>query len=232
MYFSFFRLSVCLGGVLAAAVGAADLRPPSVPLVTVDPFFSVWSPADKLTDAPTTHWSGQAQPMTALLRVDGRAYRLLGVEPDGVPALPQTSCVVDPLRTVCRFANDAVEAELIFATPLMPEDLEVFSRPVTYVSLRVAALDDRPHAVSFYYDVGGEIAVGDDAQTVTWQAETVKGLTAARLGRAEQPVLGRSGDRIRVDWGWFWLAAPETDGAAVRGVAGPAARQAFAAEGR
>ena len=100
----------CAGAVFVCAAGAAPLRPPSVPLVTVDPFFSVWSPADKLADAPTEHWSGQAQPMTALLRVDGKAYRLLGSEPADVLSLPQTSCTVLPLRTVCRFADAAVEA--------------------------------------------------------------------------------------------------------------------------
>jgi endonuclease/exonuclease/phosphatase family metal-dependent hydrolase len=216
---------------LACAAGAAPLRPPSVPLVSVDPFFSVWSPADKLTEAPTEHWSGQVQPMKALLRVDGKAYRLMGLEPAELPALPQTSCTVLPLRTVCHFANAAVEAELTFATPLMPEDLEVFSRPVTYVALRVKTLDGKAHAVQFYYDVGGEIAVGDNAQRVVWQAEQVPGLAAARLGRDQQPVLGRSGDRIRVDWGWFWLAAPQA-GSAVRAVSGAEARKAFAETGQ
>jgi endonuclease/exonuclease/phosphatase family metal-dependent hydrolase len=207
------------------------LRPPSVPLVSIDPFFSVWSPADKLSDAPTEHWSGQAQPMTALLRVDGRAYRLMGAEPADVPALPQTACTVLPLRTICRFADAAVEAELTFATPLMTDNLDVFSRPVTYVALRVKALDGQAHAVQFYYDVGGEIAVGDDTQRVVWQAEPVPGLAAMRLGREQQPVLGHSGDRIRVDWGWFWLAAP-AGGVTLRAAAGVEARKGFAESGK
>ena len=215
----------------SSVAGAAPLRPPAVPLVSVDPFFSVWSPADKLADAPAEHWSGQAQPMSALLRVDGKAWRLMGAEPADVPALPQTACTVLPLRTVCRFADGAVEAELTFASPLMPENLEVFARPVTYVTLKVKALDSKPHAVQFYCDVGGEIAVGDDGQRVVWQAEQVPGLAAARLGRDTQPVLGHSGDCIRVDWGWFWLASPET-GAAVRAAAGVEARKTFAASGR
>ena len=219
-------------GVSAAGIaGAAPLRPPAVPLVTVDPFFSVWSPADKLTDAPTMHWSEAGQPMTALLRVDGKAFRLMGTEPAEVPALPQVACTVFPLRTVYRFADAAVEAELTFATPLLPENLEVFARPVTYATLRVKALDGRAHALQFYYDVGGEIAVGDDGQRVVWQAETVPGLAAVRLGRDQQQVLSHSGDRIRVDWGWFWLAAPEA-GASVRAVAGVEARKAFAATGK
>jgi len=225
----FFRALLACAGMLSA--GAAPLRPPSVPLVTVDPFFSVWSPADKLADAPTEHWSGQAQPMTALLRVDGKTLRLLGAEPADVPALPQTACEVLPLRTVCRFADATVEAELTFATPLMPENLEVFARPVTYVTLRVKMLDSKAHAVQFYYDVGGEIAVGDDAQRVVWQVEPVPGLAAVRLGRDPQPVLGRSGDRIRVDWGYFWLAAPEA-GATVRAAAGFEARKGFAETGK
>ncbi len=222
-----------VGSVLACAcvAGAAPLRPPAVPLIAVDPFFSVWSPADKLADSPTEHWSGQAQPMSALLRVDGKTYRLMGAEPADVPALPQTSCTVLPLRTVCSFAGGAVEAELTFATPLMPENLDVFARPVTYVTLHVKTLDKQAHAVQFYYDVGGEMAVGEDAQRVVWQAEPVPGLAAARLGREQQPVLGHSGDRIRMDWGWFWLAAPEA-GATLRGAAGVEARKGFSETGK
>ncbi len=210
---------------------AETFRPPSVPLVSVDPFFSVWSPGDKLADVPTVHWSELAQPMSALLRVDGKAYRLLGTEPAEVPALQQTACTVFPLRTVCRFFDGKIEVELTFATPLMPDNLEVFSRPVTYVTLHVKALDGQGHEVQFYYDVGGEIAVGDDQQSVVWQPGQAPGLASAWLGRDTQPILGRSGDRIRVDWGWFWLAAPQ-GGPAPRVAAGPESRKNFAATGR
>ena len=222
--------SVAAWGFVCLA-GAAPLRPPSVPLVSVDPFFSVWSPADRLSDAPSAHWSGQPQPLTALLRVDGRAFRLLGADPAELPALPQTSCTVFPLRTVCRFAGESVEAELTFSTPLIPGRLDVFARPVTYVALSVKALDGKAHALQFYFDAGGEIAVGSDDQSVVFQAERAPGLAAVRMGRDQQPVLGRSGDRVRVDWGWFWLAAPEA-GATVRAAAGPEARAGFAASGK
>jgi endonuclease/exonuclease/phosphatase family metal-dependent hydrolase len=222
-YFSLF-----LGLTLRAEF--TSLRAPSVPLVTVDPFFSVWSPGDTLAGTSTVHWSEQAQPMTAMLRVDGKAYRLMGAKPADVPALPQKGATVFPLRTVCLFSDGVIEAELTFSAPLMPENLEVFSRPVCYVTLRVTALDGKAHAVQFYYDVGGEIAVGNDDQTVVWSKESGVGLSAARLGRDQQPVLGHSGDRVRVDWGWFWLAAPEA-GATVRAAAGDEARTAFSERG-
>ena len=54
------------------------LRLPSVPLLTNDPYFSFWSPFDKLTDGTTRHWSDIQKPIDGLLRVDGTAYRFMG----------------------------------------------------------------------------------------------------------------------------------------------------------
>ena len=39
----------------------AKLRYPAVPLVTVDPFLSVWSCADTLYEETTRFWTGKRQ---------------------------------------------------------------------------------------------------------------------------------------------------------------------------
>ena len=56
----------------------SDLRLPSVPLLVNDPYFSFWSPFDKLTDGTTRHWTDQEKPIDGLLRVDGKNYRWMG----------------------------------------------------------------------------------------------------------------------------------------------------------
>lgn len=74
------RLLFALAFLAALRVGAqtVPLRPPAYPLVTIDPYVSIWSNSDFLYEKPTVHWTGKPHPLGGILRVDGKAYEFLG----------------------------------------------------------------------------------------------------------------------------------------------------------
>ena len=55
-----------------------ELRAPAYPLITIDPYTCAWSAADKLYDAPVTHWTGAEHHLVGVITVDGQPYRFLG----------------------------------------------------------------------------------------------------------------------------------------------------------
>jgi hypothetical protein len=185
------------------------LRPPAVPLVACDPYFSIWSCADRLTDDATRHWTGKRHSLTSMIRIDGKTYRLMGDEPKDVPVLPQVGLAVLPTRTIYEFAGPQVHVTLTFLTPMLPDDLDVFSRPLTYITWDVRAADGKAHAVSLYFSASAEIAVNVPEQRVVWSREKIGQLTALRIGSEEQPVLQKKGDDLRIDWGFLYAAAPQ-----------------------
>lgn len=185
------------------------IRPPSVPLVACDPYFSVWSPHDRLSDGDTTHWTGKPHRLGCTATIDGREFRLLGAGES--PALPQIGLTVAPTRTQAAFAGSGVAVLMTFFTPALPDDLEVLSWPVTYVSWEVASTDGQPHAVSIRFAASGELTVNvPDQLVVAQEVRSVPGLTVVRAGSVEQPVLAKSGDDLRIDWGYLYLAAPQS----------------------
>ena len=191
----------------------AAFRPPSVPLVTHDPYFSIWSNSNKLYRDDTRHWTGRENRLNSLVRVDGQTFRLMGTQPEESASLPQTGVVVLPTRTIYTFANERVQVQMVFLTPAIPSDLDVLSRPVTYISFLVRSLDGRKHDVQFYSDAGGDIAVNDaNSQQVTWTRASKGSMTALSLGSVDQPILAKRGDDLRIDWGHLYLAAPVQKG--------------------
>jgi hypothetical protein len=59
---------------------AQQMRAPSYPLLTHDPYFSIWSATDTLHASPTKHWTGSSHSLTGYAKVDGKVYRFLGKE--------------------------------------------------------------------------------------------------------------------------------------------------------
>jgi Domain of unknown function (DUF4965)/Domain of unknown function (DUF5127)/Domain of unknown function (DUF1793)/Domain of unknown function (DUF4964) len=193
------------GPAVAQGVPAAG-RPPAVPLVTCDPYFSVWSCADRLTDEVTKHWTGKKQALSSMVRVDGKAFRLMGADPSSVPALPQVGLRVLPTRTTYEFEGPEVQVSLTFLTPSLPDDLDVLARPLTYLSSDVRSRDGKQHAISLYFSASSELAVNTPYQRVTWGREAVDGLEVLKVGTVDQAVLRRKGDDLRIDWGHAYAA--------------------------
>ncbi|MBQ7194234.1 MAG: DUF4965 domain-containing protein [Bacteroidales bacterium] len=74
-------LAAALFAVISCSAGVdptTDIRPSATPLVTVDPFLSIWSMTDELTADQTRHFCLREYPLVSAVRVDRQVYRVLG----------------------------------------------------------------------------------------------------------------------------------------------------------
>ena len=218
-------LSLSVAGV-AAQVGE---RAPATPLIAHDPSFSLWSTADHLYDADTTHWTGTKQPIVGLAYIDGKPFRFMGHRPDNLPTMEQTGTSITATHTRYQFQKDGIELDLTFFTPAMMGDLDVLSRPVTYLTWSAHSTDARTHQVSLLVDVDPVIAINDPSENVTAFRNETTSLHVLSVGSRDQNVLNRSGDNVRIDWGYFHLAVPKDESSTL--AIAPHATAAFAHSG-
>ena len=188
--------------------------------------------ADKLTDQPTKHWTGTVQSLSSLIRIDKMAYRVMGVEPKGMPAVRQVSLEVLPTHTVYQFEEAGVHLTLTFFTPALPADLDVLSRPVTYLTWSVQATDNQAHQVSVYFDAGAQLVVNSMQERVAWSRFHAGDLQVLRIGSQQQPVLEKSGDDLRIDWGYLYVVSQPEAGSLEAATVRPDAMKSFADSGR
>jgi hypothetical protein len=137
----------------------------------------------------------------------------MGNDPRSVAQLPQTDLTVTPTRTVYHFAGQSVSLEVEFLSPLLPSDPDVMSRPVTYISMTARSKDAAPHRIQLLFAADASLAVDGGTQDVVWSRSRLKAMTVLRASDFEQPVLQKSGDDLRIDWGYVLLAVPDQAGA-------------------
>ena len=185
-----------------------NYRAPAVPLITHDPYFSIWSLSETLNDDWTKHWTGKAHPMCIMARVDGKTYRIAGKEP-AIETLKQIKCVINPTRTIYTFEGAGIKVQLEFLSPVIPTDPNLFSEPASYITWIVEAIDGKEHDVSLYYDNSAELVINEIEQDVIWGRFNLEKLDVMFMGSLDQPVLKRNGDDVRIDWGYLHAAAPK-----------------------
>ena len=144
----------------------------------------------------------------------GGAYLDAGLVEEKAPAVlrfaTQKSVSVTATRTSYEFEADGVGLTLSFLTPLLLDEVETLVRPATYVTFAVRSLDGKSHATQVLFTASGLLAVNSAEQEVVAEpAGSAGGLRFLRVGTKDQPVLGRKGDNVRIDWGYAYLGLPE-----------------------
>lgn len=210
--------------LLFSVIGSAQLKKaPAYPLITHDPYFSIWSFADDLTSGSTKHWTGADQPLNGWLAVDKQLFRFMGkgdkqqedslskaFTARNIPPIAiakQTDVTVTATRTIYRYTCGGVDLQLQFTSPLLLNNWAVLTRPVSYITVTLQSNDGKEHDAEVILGVSTNMAVNKPDQEVKAESYvSTDGLQVMKAGTTEQPVLQKRGDDLRVDWGYMYVA--------------------------
>ena len=81
------------------------MRAPAYPLITVDPYFSVWSTSNKLYESDIKTWDSRTCFLIGKAEIDGNGYIFMGSAKDmDLPPMTQTDVTVNSFSTTYIFA--------------------------------------------------------------------------------------------------------------------------------
>ncbi len=184
-----------------------NLRAPCVPLITIDPYFSVWSQDTVLNVSDTVHWTGKRNYFLGTVTVDGKEYTFLGYHRDK-HKLTQISLDIDALSTTAVFENEEITLKAVFTSPVIADDYRLLTRPVSFLSVSYTSKDGKEHDVKVKVGASEELCLDRVWQSeITIDEVSVGNIKGYKMGNEEQKPLNRSGDDVRIDWGYFYLTA-------------------------
>jgi hypothetical protein len=187
-------------------------KAPAYPLITHNPYFSIWSFTDQLNESTTKHWTGSNQSIIGLIKVDNQVYKFLGKDEsasvnDKMMQARQLSINMSATQTTYQFDCGAVSLNVAFTSPLIITEINILSRPVSYISMKTRSKDGKKHLVQIYVGASSAIASNKGSVEMVATGYTTPNLNVLKIGTIEQPILQKSGDDLRIDWGYAYIAA-------------------------
>lgn len=119
----------------------------------------------------------------------------------------QKSVDVQAMQTHYIFTCGEVDLKLTFTAPLFMDDLKLMTRPVNYISYDVSSNDGKAHDVQLYFEASPRWALDQPYKESVSESFEDNSLVFLKTGSKEQNILAKKGDDLRIDWGYFYLAA-------------------------
>lgn len=119
----------------------------------------------------------------------------------------QKSVTVLPTQTIYEFTCGEVDLKLTFTAPLLMDDLDLLSRPINYISYELTSNDQQTHDVQIYLEASPVWALNTRNQLSENKIVRKNNQLFLKSGSTSQKVLGKHGDDVRIDWGYFYLCS-------------------------
>ncbi len=126
-----------------------------------------------------------------------------------IPTAIQTGLLVTATQTKYHFTCGQVDLAVTFTSPLLMNDLQLLSRPISYITFDVKSNDHKLHNAEILINTSSNLSVNTPNQQVIAQPVKVNGLKVLQVGTTAQPILQKKGDNVRIDWGYLYVAAPD-----------------------
>ncbi len=118
----------------------------------------------------------------------------------------QQSVTMTATQTKYKFTCGKVDLAVTFTSPLLIPDINIYSRPVSYISFAATSNDGNVHDVKVYLGAASDLARNNTSQEVTVSEYTSGSLSVLKAGTPGQPVLQKQQEVI--DWGYLYVAVP------------------------
>ena len=118
----------------------------------------------------------------------------------------QEDLTVTATKTSYRMLCGPVNVTIDFLSPLLANNLDILSRPLSYISFTSSATDHKNHDVQILFGVNASVAKDRSSQIETTTAGTFKNIKYLKTGVTDQKILAKPGDDVRIDWGYAYLS--------------------------
>ena len=125
----------------------------------------------------------------------------------------QKNVSLSATQTMYDFVCGKANLTVTFTSPLLMDNLDLLSRPVSYISCKVNSNDGKAHDVRLFFGASTDIATNLQSQEVVAQIAPANSLSVLKAGTTEQPILAKKGDDLRIDWGYMYVATPKKSNA-------------------
>ncbi|MFZ9214927.1 MAG: DUF5127 domain-containing protein, partial [Sediminibacterium sp.] len=118
----------------------------------------------------------------------------------------QESVTVTATKTSYKMSCGPVVVSIDFLSPLLANNLDVLSRPLTYIGFSSSTTDNKSHDIQILFGVSASIAKDRSGQVEITSAGKYENIKYLKTGLANQHILAKSGDDLRIDWGYAYLS--------------------------